>query len=196
MRHHGNCDVVPQDLQGELGLEVSLRTVERAVAHLRREVLAQSSATICFETPLGHQLQIDFGTVRVQIGGEVQKVHLFVVTLGYSRRTDMAASCTSASPLGCTAWKAPSGTSAGSPASSCYTTPRRWWTTTTRRPARCALTSGSTASAATGTWRRAPVRPARGRTKGKSPAGGGGQPPGATTIINDTRVPLQGMCIM
>ena len=40
-----------------------------------------------FETPPGHQLQIDFGTVRVPVGGERTKVHLFVATLGFSRRT-------------------------------------------------------------------------------------------------------------
>ena len=91
LQHRGNCDVVRQDLQREFGLEVSLRTVERAVAHLRREILAQGTATIRFETPPGHQLQIDFGTVRVGIAQESQKVHLFVSTLGYSRRTYVAA---------------------------------------------------------------------------------------------------------
>jgi transposase len=90
-QHRGNCDVVRQDLQREFGLEVSLRTVERAVAHLRREVMAQGVATIRFETPPGHQLQIDFGSVRVWIGAEAQRVHLFVATLGYSRRTYVAA---------------------------------------------------------------------------------------------------------
>lgn len=91
LQHRGNCDVVRQELQREFGLEVSLRTVERAVAHLRREVVAQGVATIRFETPPGHQLQIDFGSMRVWIGQEVQKVHLFVATLGYSRRTYVAA---------------------------------------------------------------------------------------------------------
>lgn len=62
-QHRGNCDVVRQELQREHGIAVSLRTVERALAHLRREVLAQSAATVRFETPPGHQLQIDFGTV-------------------------------------------------------------------------------------------------------------------------------------
>jgi len=89
-QHRGNCDVVRQELQREHGIAVSLRTVERAVAHLRREVLAQSAATVRFETPPGHQLQIDFGTVRVPVGDEVVKVHLFVATLGYSRRTFVA----------------------------------------------------------------------------------------------------------
>lgn len=86
-QHRGNCDVVRQELQREHGITVSLRTVERAVAHLRREVLAQSAATVRFETPPGQQLQIDFGTVRVPVADEQLKVHLFVATLGYSRRT-------------------------------------------------------------------------------------------------------------
>ena len=89
-QHRGNCDVVRQELRREFGIAVSLRTVERAVAHLRREVLAQSAATVRFETPPGHQLQIDFGTVRVSVGDEPLKVHLFVATLGYSRRTYVA----------------------------------------------------------------------------------------------------------
>lgn len=86
-QHRGNCDVVRQDLQREFGITVSLRTVERAVAHLRREIFAQSTATVRFETPPGHQLQIDFGTVRIEVAGESTRVSLFVATLGYSRRT-------------------------------------------------------------------------------------------------------------
>jgi transposase len=39
-----------------------------------------------FETPPGKQLQIDFGETRVSIGGESVRLHLFVATLGYSRR--------------------------------------------------------------------------------------------------------------
>ena len=50
-QHRGNADVVRQELQREHGIKVSLRTVERAVAHLRREVLAQTLATVRFETP-------------------------------------------------------------------------------------------------------------------------------------------------
>jgi hypothetical protein len=34
------------------------------VAHLRHEVMAQSVATVRYEAPPGHQLQIDFGIVR------------------------------------------------------------------------------------------------------------------------------------
>jgi transposase len=86
-QHRGNADVVRQDLQREHGIVIGLRTVERAVAHLRRELHAQTLATVRFETPPGHQLQIDFGSVRVPVAGEVIKIHLFVATLGYSRRT-------------------------------------------------------------------------------------------------------------
>jgi transposase len=85
-RHRGNADVVRQDLARELGIEVSLRTLERAVAPLRQTLAAAARVTLRFETPPGKQLQIDFGETRVAIGGELVKVHLFVATLGYSRR--------------------------------------------------------------------------------------------------------------
>lgn len=85
-RHAGNADVVRQELEREKGIRLTLRTVERAVSHLRRELEAEARATIRFETPPGKQLQIDFGERRVSIGGENVKVYLFVATLGYSRR--------------------------------------------------------------------------------------------------------------
>jgi transposase len=85
-RHGGNADVVRQELEQEKGIKLSLRTVEREVAHLRRELAAEARATIRFETPPGKQLQIDFGERRVSIGGASTKVFLFVATLGYSRR--------------------------------------------------------------------------------------------------------------
>ena len=47
-----------QELQREHGITVSLRTVERAGAHLRREVLAQTAATVRFETKAGKRLPI------------------------------------------------------------------------------------------------------------------------------------------
>jgi transposase len=85
-RHAGNADVVRQELEAEKGIRLTLRTIEREVAHLRRELEAEARATIRFETPPGRQLQIDFGERRVQIGDENVKVYLFVATLGYSRR--------------------------------------------------------------------------------------------------------------
>ena len=85
-QHRGNCDVVRQDLLREHGLTVSLRTVERAAAPLRQALQAEARACLRFETPPGKQLQIDFGATTVSIGGERVRLHLFVATLGYSRR--------------------------------------------------------------------------------------------------------------
>jgi transposase len=85
-RHAGHADVVRQELEQEKGIRLTLRTVEREVRHLRRELEAEARATIRFETPPGKQLQIDFGERRVTIGGENVRVYLFVATLGYSRR--------------------------------------------------------------------------------------------------------------
>jgi len=85
-RHAGNADVVRQELLAEKGIKLSLRTIEREVEPLRRQLAAEARATIRFETPPGKQMQIDFGERRVPIGGEAVKVYFFVATLGYSRR--------------------------------------------------------------------------------------------------------------
>jgi transposase len=87
LKHRGNADVVRQELLRELGLQVSLRTIERAVAPLRRQLRASAVATVRFETPPGHQMQADFGQTQVLVGGERVWVFLCVITLGYSRRT-------------------------------------------------------------------------------------------------------------
>jgi len=85
-QHRGNADVVRQELWRRHGIAVSLRTVERAVAPARRQMVAERTATTRFETLPGQQLQIDFGSARMEIAGVVQRVHVFVATLGYSRR--------------------------------------------------------------------------------------------------------------
>ncbi|MCX5930577.1 MAG: IS21 family transposase [Cyanobacteria bacterium] len=85
-QHHGNAEVVRQELVKQKGLRVSLRTVERAV-QIWREALRQSAqATVRYETRPGKQLQADFGELWVPIGGVRTKVHICVLTLGYSRR--------------------------------------------------------------------------------------------------------------
>lgn len=85
-RHGGNADVIRQELASEHGIVIGLRSVELRVQRWRRELRAQKRATVRFETRPGHQLQIDFGESRVWIGDERVRVHLFVATLGYSRR--------------------------------------------------------------------------------------------------------------
>ena len=82
----GNADVVRQQLAGEKGIVVGLRTVQRAVRGFRRELRACERATVRFETAPGYQMQIDFGVRRVPVGDAPVAVHLFVATLGYSRR--------------------------------------------------------------------------------------------------------------
>lgn len=81
----GNA-VVVRDLLVDLGVDASLRTIQRAVEETRREVRAKDVATTRYETEAGQQMQIDFGEKIVQIAGEATKVQLLVAVLGFSRR--------------------------------------------------------------------------------------------------------------
>jgi transposase len=81
----GNA-VVVQRLLAERGLTVSVRTLERAVADIRRERRVASLATVRVETLPGDQLQIDFGQKRLQIAGVRVRIFLMVAVLSYSRR--------------------------------------------------------------------------------------------------------------
>jgi transposase len=58
--------------------------VRRFVSPLREE--ANIEATMRFETPPGRQGQADWGQCWTIISGKRTKVHLFVLTLGYSRK--------------------------------------------------------------------------------------------------------------
>ena len=57
------------------------------MAPYQRLLAAEAKSTLRLETPPGRQLQIDFGESPVPIAGERTRAHLFVATLGYSRRT-------------------------------------------------------------------------------------------------------------
>ena len=85
-QHGGNAEVVRQELKRQRQVDVSLRTIERAVETHRRSLRAEALATVRFETPPGRQLQADFGELWIMIAGERTKVHLCVLTLGWSRR--------------------------------------------------------------------------------------------------------------
>jgi transposase len=85
-QHHDIAEVLRQGLMKQKGIRVSLRTLERAV-QIWREALRQSAhATVHYETRPGQQLQADFGELWVLIGKVRTKVHLCVLTLGYSTR--------------------------------------------------------------------------------------------------------------
>ena len=81
----GNAVVIQQELATQ-GHHVELRTIQRAVADLRRQARAEALATVRFETPPGKQLQIDFGEKIVTIAGAPVKVFLMTAVLGHSRR--------------------------------------------------------------------------------------------------------------
>ena len=81
----GNA-VVVQKLLAERGVDVGLRTLQRALAPDRQAKRAAQLATVRFETAPGHQLQIDFGERRVPIAGVETRVQFFVAVLGFSRR--------------------------------------------------------------------------------------------------------------
>lgn len=82
----GGNAVVVQRLLAARGLTVSVRTIERAVADLRRARHVAQLATVRVETSPGDQLQIDFGQQRVSIAGTDVRVFLLVAVLSYSRR--------------------------------------------------------------------------------------------------------------
>lgn len=81
----GNAVVVTRELS-QRGVEASVRTVQRIVAPQRRAARVSDVATVRFETAPGQQLQIDFGQKRVEIAGQLVRVHLLVAVLSYSRR--------------------------------------------------------------------------------------------------------------
>jgi transposase len=77
--------VLWRELRG-LGYPGSVAQVHRFVRPLRVDVRQARQATVRFETPPGQQAQVDFGQRRVWIGEQYVAAHLFVFTLGYSRR--------------------------------------------------------------------------------------------------------------
>ena len=81
----GNA-VVVRRLLADRGVHVSERTIQRAVADLRREQRVAALATVRVETAPGEQLQIDFGQQQVRIAGVPARVFLLVAVLSYSRR--------------------------------------------------------------------------------------------------------------
>src|SRR4030042_99221 len=72
-----------EELQGR-GYEGSYDAVKAFVSPLRKEAFPE--ATLRLETPPGRQGQGDWGQCWTTIDGKNVKIHLFVFTLGYSRR--------------------------------------------------------------------------------------------------------------
>jgi len=82
-----SAQILFQELRAMRGYQGSYDTVKRFVVPLRA---AASRGDLCltrFETPPGWQAQIDWGQARVWFRDRPLVQHLFVMTLGYSRRT-------------------------------------------------------------------------------------------------------------
>jgi transposase len=81
----GNA-VVAQRLLAERGCALSVRTIERAVADIRRAQRVAALATVRVETAPGDQMQIDFGQKRLRLAGVSVRIFVLVAVLSYSRR--------------------------------------------------------------------------------------------------------------
>jgi transposase len=75
-----------QELKATRGYSGSYETVKRFVAPLRELQLMAERPLTRFETPPGQQSQIDWGQVKVHLGATPRVLHIFVLTLGFSRR--------------------------------------------------------------------------------------------------------------
>jgi transposase len=75
-----------QELRATRGYQGGYDTVRNAVRPLRTEAAAAAFTQCRFETEPGEQGQVDWGQVRVQFATGPATVHVFVLTLGYSRR--------------------------------------------------------------------------------------------------------------
>ena len=80
-----SAQVLFQELK-ERGYVGGYDTVKRFVAPLRTAEALAERASVRFETPPGQQSQVDWGSARVHFRHQHVVLHLFVLTLGYSRR--------------------------------------------------------------------------------------------------------------
>jgi len=80
-----NGAVLYRELQG-LGFTGGIVQVQRFLRPRREQRRWSELATVRFETGPGEQAQVDYGQLWAWIGTKPEKVHLFVLTLGYSRR--------------------------------------------------------------------------------------------------------------
>ena len=80
-----NGAVLHRELAG-LGFTGTYQQVQRFLKPYRAQRKWSELATVRFETEPGEQAQVDYGQLQVWIGEQLETVHLFVFTLGYSRR--------------------------------------------------------------------------------------------------------------
>lgn len=79
--------ILYQELRQGRGYRGSYETVKRFVRPLRAAEQAAERATVRFETPPGHQSQIDWGQAQIYFRSQPVILHVFILTLGFSRRS-------------------------------------------------------------------------------------------------------------
>lgn len=83
---HFSARILFQELRREHGFVGGYGTVKNAVRPWRAEATMASLTQLRFETDPGEQAQVDWGQVRVRFADGPAEIHIFVMTLGYSRR--------------------------------------------------------------------------------------------------------------
>jgi transposase len=83
---HYSAQILFQELRANRGYPGGYDTVRNAVRPLRAEAAVSALTQRRFETGPGEQAQVDWGQVRTHFSGVATEVHIFVLTLGYSRR--------------------------------------------------------------------------------------------------------------
>jgi transposase len=78
--------ILYQELKARRGYSGSYETVKRFVAPLRELAASDTLTQMRFETAPGQQSQIDWGQMRVPFCHGPARLHVFVLTLGFSRR--------------------------------------------------------------------------------------------------------------
>lgn len=82
---HHSARILYQELS-QRGWSGSYETVKLAVRPLRAQASIAALTQRRFETGPGEQAQVDWGQITVRLAGRSTQIHVFVMTLGYSRR--------------------------------------------------------------------------------------------------------------
>jgi transposase len=83
---HYSARILFQELRAGRGYQGGYDTVRNAIRPLRAEAAVASLTQRRFETEPGEQAQVDWGQVRVRFESGPAAIHVFVMTLGFSRR--------------------------------------------------------------------------------------------------------------
>lgn len=83
---HYSARILWQELRSLRGFGGCYETVKLAVRPLRAAATVAALTQRRFETAPGEQAQVDWGQITVPLGAARTRLHVFVMTLGYSRR--------------------------------------------------------------------------------------------------------------